>query len=206
MSNADKRTVSTDALETLGTVIDDTQKRDAIHLAVEPVVAGEQLWPGQDVLLVDGVAIHRDPSIQRTVGIVDPFLRGPVYQGQRFWLVVYPRQIKSLRHVWSHPDFPEEPVAEGARYPAPPPPAPANDAKSEAERWLRAHAELLGLSFWKLLEHADSWLHYEEYYVENGSEHMRDTFDAEGFWTNWSAYTGKSVPDGKNESFFSCSC
>ena len=40
---SDKRSVATDALETLGTIIDDTQKRDAIHLAVEPVVAGERL-------------------------------------------------------------------------------------------------------------------------------------------------------------------
>lgn len=31
----DKRSVFTDALETLGTIIDDTQKRDAIHLAFE---------------------------------------------------------------------------------------------------------------------------------------------------------------------------
>lgn len=39
---SDKRSVATDALETLGTIIDDKQKRDAIHLAVEPVVAGER--------------------------------------------------------------------------------------------------------------------------------------------------------------------
>jgi hypothetical protein len=44
MSNA--RSVATDALATLGTIIDDTQKRDAIHIAVEPVIAGERLRPG----------------------------------------------------------------------------------------------------------------------------------------------------------------
>lgn len=40
-NTGDKRSVSTDALETLGTIIDDRAGRDAIHLAVEPVHAGE---------------------------------------------------------------------------------------------------------------------------------------------------------------------
>lgn len=46
---SEDRAVFTDALHTLGTVIDATQGRDAIHLAVEPVIAGEMLKPGQDV-------------------------------------------------------------------------------------------------------------------------------------------------------------
>lgn len=51
MSNthADKRTVNTDALETLGMIIGRNEKRDAIHLAVDPAVAVEVLQPGQDV-------------------------------------------------------------------------------------------------------------------------------------------------------------
>lgn len=105
MANADKRTVHTDALETLGTIIGPDEKRDAIHLAVLPAVAGEPLRPGQDVGVFDGKAHgeHRG----ETRGIVDPFLRRMVCAGERFWLVVYPRQITSLRHVWTHPAFPE---------------------------------------------------------------------------------------------------
>jgi hypothetical protein len=41
------RAVSTDALETLGKIHEREEKRDAIHLAVEPVIAGEVLQPGQ---------------------------------------------------------------------------------------------------------------------------------------------------------------
>ena len=37
-------TVATDALATLGTIIDETAGRDAIHLAVEPAVAVEKLY------------------------------------------------------------------------------------------------------------------------------------------------------------------
>jgi hypothetical protein len=42
---ADNRPVATDALATLGTIIDKTAARDAIHLAVEPVVAAHTLRP-----------------------------------------------------------------------------------------------------------------------------------------------------------------
>lgn len=97
--NTDKRKASTDALETLGMIIDETQKRDAIHLAVEPVIAKERLLPGQNVG-VNGIT-------ENPMGIVDPFLKNPVEIGQRFWLVVYPRQINSLRYVWTHPAFPD---------------------------------------------------------------------------------------------------
>src|SRR5580698_4671880 len=103
MSNAEKRSVSTDALETLGTIIDERAGRDAIHLAVEPVVAGETLIAGADVgFLEDGTV---GGSAKTLLGIVDPFLKSPVLSGERFWLVVYPRQITSLRHVWTHPAF-----------------------------------------------------------------------------------------------------
>lgn len=100
--SSDKRSVTTDALQTLGTIIDDSAGRDAIHLAVEPVIAGEDLLPGQDIGIVDGLATTK---AEKKLGIVDPFVKVPIRQGQRFWFIVYPRTIRSLRHVWSHPDF-----------------------------------------------------------------------------------------------------
>lgn len=106
--SADTRSTHTDALATLGTIIDHTQKRDAIHLAVLPAIAGENLEPGEHVFLskTSGLAIG-GLSVDPNVGIVDPFLTVPVARGERFWLIVYPRQITSLRHVWEHPAFPE---------------------------------------------------------------------------------------------------
>ena len=104
MTHADKRSVSTDALETLGTIIDETQARDAIHLAVEPVQANEKLFPGQDIGLIEGKASSK---AEKLLGIVDPFLKTSVLEGEWFWMVIYPRKITSLRHVWSHPDIPD---------------------------------------------------------------------------------------------------
>ena len=43
MSHADKRSVSTDALDTLGTIHMKEEKRDAIHLAVATIVRGDYL-------------------------------------------------------------------------------------------------------------------------------------------------------------------
>lgn len=103
--SADNRTVTTDALETLGMVHFKPEFRDAIHLAVEPVEAGEPLRPGEHIYLRDGKAFADGAG--KWVGIVDPFLPRNVETGQKFWLVVYPRQISSLRHVWTHPAFPE---------------------------------------------------------------------------------------------------
>lgn len=98
--SADKRSVHTDALQTLGTIITEGG-RDAIHLAVEPVVAGEPLEPGEDIGIENGVAWGKSDHIKK-VGIVDPFLKDRVKTGEKFWLIVYPRQITSLRHVWEH--------------------------------------------------------------------------------------------------------
>ena len=110
MSDNQKHKVATDALDTLGTCpIPEGSGRDAIHLAVEPAIGG--MWmmqPGEHGCIVDGVVVpaHRDAA----TGIVDPFLKGPVHKGDRFWFVVLPRTITSLRHVWSHPAFPEDDI------------------------------------------------------------------------------------------------
>jgi hypothetical protein len=105
--SADKRSVSTDALETLGMIHFKPEFRDAIHLAVEPVVAGAPLNPGQKIVQIDGVAYPDGADGKRAVGIVDPFVPRQVQEGERFWLVVFPRVISSLRHVWTHPEVPE---------------------------------------------------------------------------------------------------
>lgn len=108
MSHNDKRSPHTDALETLGTIIGPSEKRDAIHLAVYPAVAGEYLKVGEHVQLfeTDGKAYGVDPGAEADCGIVDPFLTQNVRKGEHFWLVVLPRTIRSLRHVWEHPSFP----------------------------------------------------------------------------------------------------
>lgn len=198
MSDADKRTVTTDALETLGTIIGEGEKRDAIHLAVEPVVAAERLEPGDDVGFVEGGGVG---VCDKPLGIVDPFLKAPVKKGERFWLVVYPRQIRSLRHVWEHPAFPAS--QSEARHPA-------------SEKWLRDYAASLPSSepygartyeqvtYEQLLCHAKEYLEHGDYWSEG--PRFEGSYIPEEFWTHYSNVTGTTVPDGMRDSFFSCAC
>jgi hypothetical protein len=104
-NSADKRSVTTDALETLGTIHTTPQHRDAIHLAVEPVIAGQSLRPGAHIVVEKGIAYQTE--FGKGLGIVDPFLADWVKKGEAFWFVMYPRQVHSLRHVWTHPAFPD---------------------------------------------------------------------------------------------------
>ena len=106
MSHNDKRTPHTDALETLGMIHTRIEKRDAIHLAVEPVMATQKLQPGEFIRIRDGSA-YPAPA-HEAHGIVDPFLIDGPHTGEFFWFVMKPREVSSLRHVWTHPDFPDE--------------------------------------------------------------------------------------------------
>jgi len=66
--------------------------RDAVHVAVIPILALREMRPGE--------------RLQN--GIVDPFLAAPVPAGSWFYLCLYPGTVTSLRHVWAHPNFPRE--------------------------------------------------------------------------------------------------
>jgi len=186
---SDKRRVATDALETLGTFIDDKQKRDAIHLAVEPVIAAQKLFPGQDVGLVEGGAGVCD----KPLGIVDPFLKGVVHPGQYFWLVVYPRQINSLRHVWTHPDFPEE-ISN----------ITVEDTIQTSREWLEALAARLNLTYEDIINGAKEFIKGVGY-LTVGYE-MEDEVNFPEFWTHYQIVTGEKVAKENQGNFFSCYC
>lgn len=200
--SSDKRSVATDALETLGTIIGEGAGRDAIHLAVEPMVAAVKLYPGQDVGIQGGLA---GPSTS-PLGIVDPFLKAPVQQGERFWLVVYPRQITSLRHVWTHPAFQEGAPAQLST---------EDSRKSRSEVWLRAWCGNTGDApdYDTLLRLAEGvstvvgytgWSNEGEYLLCHGSD-AYGQIPAE-LWDHVENVTGKKIGDDNRAKSFSCTC
>lgn len=87
----------------LGQKITEEVDRDAVHVAIAPVLAGEVLLPGARVNLRAGVAMAGEPSI----GVIDPFLINPAVRGERVWLFLHPGTVNNLRHMWDHEDFPE---------------------------------------------------------------------------------------------------
>lgn len=190
---SDKRRVATDALETLGTIIDDKQKRDAIHLAVEPVEAGERLHPGERITVAYGVA--RSAEGDDALGIVDPFLPGPVLRGQRFWFVMLPRTVHSLRHVWTHPAFADETGTPAAVV------VPTVD-KAESERWLREFCDRSDCPDYEGVMRLLVDGNYDEYSIHVDG-------DASGeippeFWVHAEIVLGRKLEN--HPTYFSCSC
>lgn len=186
-----ERKVTTDALETLGMIHKTEQRRDAIHLAVEPVEASEKMWPGDHIAVKDGIASRAEEG--KGLGIVDPFLIGPVRPGERFWFVMYPRMVHSLRHVWTHPAFADEPVVKSAA-----------SAKRESEAVLDRVADEADITRKALIEGALDYIENGEYLVQGGKWEGFSIPD--DFWAHFEVVTGRKVSEDKRGNFFGCSC
>ena len=88
----------------LGKILKGVTVRDAVHVAILPVVAGEKLDPGQQVDLLSDLRTAHPALVKGScVGVVDPFLPFAVQPGQWFYLLLPPGSITSLRHDWTHP-------------------------------------------------------------------------------------------------------
>ena len=223
--SADKRTPHTDALDTLGMIHEYNEHRDAIHLGVEPIEAGESLEAGQHIGIgSDGKAYSATKNHDiKAVGIVDPFLSVTVKKGERFWLVVYPRAITSLRHVWEHPDFPVELVTVSVS-------DPDNLDLTEQQMW-EANA-MVGTPIgeaWNYIKQFANELTgngYDEYsievdpmmlldkalevekddlfdYMSNGGQ-FEGAYASDEFWDAVEVLRGVKMT--KRNNFFSCSC
>lgn len=100
--------MSTRSEPQLGHLLTGAEGRDAIHIAIIPVVASERLYPGESVELFGKTekGLHYIRKVQDSgIGIVDPFLKEPVKFGDCVYLFLNPYTITSLRHVWTHPAF-----------------------------------------------------------------------------------------------------
>ena len=236
MAHKDKRSVATDALETLGTIHTREERRDAIHLGVEPVEAGEDLTVGSNIGIgEDGKAYGSDfNQYIKAVGIVDPFLTEKVQKGEKFWLVVYPRQITSLRHVWEHNDFPSSEAPEqkvsdmsseelmleiqkrlAQNNTVSTVAEPVNTELLEAQKrasteqsaiqWINNYADNLGIDYDVLMDYADRWVQgYHDYLCYGGL--LEGEYVSDEFWNHYDIVRGRTTDDSDRGSFFTCSC
>lgn len=184
----------------LGTIPTGPQKRDAIHIAIAPMVAGEGLMPGDHVgILPDGTAGRKaDPPI----GIVDPFLREAVNAGERFYLLLYQFTVTGMRHQWSHPAFADDTGGEVG--------VVRNIKESEA--WIRSFAsdwninfnELIRVASGPLEEDGDNWVVADGIDLHSASE-LGESHDL--FWHHLEILTGRHFsPEHRGRMSWSCSC
>lgn len=161
--------------------------RDAIHMAIIPVTTGDvTLMPGQHVRLDStGKAVPASQGFDG-IGVVSPWLRGPVCPGNRFWLLLNPGTITGLRHDWSHPAFPNRTAADTAE-------------REESEAWLREHigpCEHYGHDFESVIEDIING--------RGGTVFGREEREVpEEFYYHLERYTGVSVP---RDQYFNCRC
>lgn len=172
----------------LGQIITGEARRDAVHMAVAPVVAGEALHPGAHVGLHLGKAMSSPVSrADAAIGIVDPFLTAEVRPGETFWLFLYPGSIKGLRHEWIHPEFPEHesvPVV-----------------NQESVKWLADFAAGIDMSYEELIDGCKN-------YLTSGDSieclKMEWKEPPVGFWVHFQAATGMVVHDEEATPFACC--
>ena len=191
----------------LGEILEGEQFRDAIHIAVAPVIAAEKLAPGQDIGFIAGSKTEVGATVKGYIGIVDPYLKKLVFPGQQFYMFLYPQTITSLRHEWTHPAFETNapaPVVVAA-------PVIDVDAalKRRSREWMERFAKEAEMPCEDLLKHATAYLATGNEYVEFGTQHAQDAFYRKGkeFWRHFEILTGLVVPEHQDEdSPFSCSC
>lgn len=163
------------------------QSRDAIHVAIVALTAGQLLLPSQHVAIVDDVAVAKTTG---TIGIVDPYLRCPVEKGQDFWLFLYPNTVTSLRHEWTHPAFDLPKISDA----------------TDSRLWVALFANDLGQTFDGLMDAAKKFQERGDYTYDNSESYKAVDWEKwPEFWRHFERLTG--LKENSDESCpFTCSC
>ena len=179
--------------DAIGKIIGPEQQRDAIHIAVLPVVANDYLKAGEHVAL-SGDKASKDG---KKLGVVDPFLKDVVKPGQRFFIFLYPNTITGLRHVWTHPVVDSKEATD----------------KAASEKWLREFAKEYFSGYERPEEEAykdllqsaaegDFCLNGQpDWLYEEGAKEKQE------LWNHLEIVLGRTFPYGhKAGSSYRCSC
>lgn len=186
----------------IGKLIDDVNaQRDAVHVAIIPLIAGEELRIGSKIKLKFGstdIALDASYNAEDAIGIVDPFLDSEkayyIEKGQRFYGFLFPGTVTGMRHHWQHPKF------ENIQVP-----------QNEHEAWLRDFCDRWNFDYHELIRAAiglddPEW----RYVVAQGRDlHTREELgeDYDLFWHHFEALAGEKFDDDHKKAMqWSCSC
>lgn len=175
----------------LGELLNGGEQRDAIHVAIAPVMANCRLKPGEHIGFIDSSTEIVGKS-KTTIGVVDPFLKLGVDKGERFYMFLYPNTVTGMRHHWSHPSFVGENIV-------------SKEVIDESVNILRIASEQGEMSYSCLIESMDTYAEYNDYQHMGENERYKHIEDWDKVWDAWAKVTGKTKPV---EAWcpFSCSC
>lgn len=169
----------------LGRIVEGKGCRDAVHVAIAPVTAGMVLGPGNRVNIENGYAFQTNDT--NYTGVVDPFLRVVLQKGDRFYVLMVPETITSIRHEWTHPSF--------------------DGDKSTSMAWLADFAKETYMSYDELLQAAHAWLDKGVYHIIDGYSTPDIVWNQnDEFWEHFQVATGRIVALDDRNPFISCAC
>jgi hypothetical protein len=179
----------------IGQLLTANEQKDAIHIAVAPVTANEEIMPGDEIGFIDSAA-GLVGDCDKPIGIADPFLKRAIKKGERFYLFLFPNTVTGMRHEWQHPAFTTA--------------MQASDKAADARRWIEQLAENIGDpfdTFDLLMAHVQNCIDGGSHFTEHGHESMRSIWyeNEEQFWKHFETLTGNKKPH-KYMSVFCCSC
>lgn len=180
----------------IGHLIEGFAERDAIHVPVIPLVAGERLYRSSRFRLFSGsrdVALSATYIGAKAIGIVDPFLWGLfVEKDERFWGFLFPGTLVGIRHHWSHPDFDSPRII-----------------TNEHEKWLRDFCDRWNFDYDELRDAGVGTSDWREIIARGVDLHSPDELgeDLGLFWEHLEAMTGMKFDDPHRSGVvWSCSC
>jgi hypothetical protein len=188
----------------LGALITGEAERDAVHVAVVPMLAHRTLTAGEHIGVSKadtGVSADLGPMCDDLIGIVDPFLRVKVKPNEQFYLFLYPGTVISLRHHYRHPVLDHEEIRRET----------LEALNAPAVQRMRQWAASFGITYREALQHTELYLLTGKGAVLDGlnggmNASTDDYPDGGTFWGDYEQLTMRKVPDEQKKDFFSCSC
>jgi hypothetical protein len=144
--------------------------KDAVHVAIVSVRAGQHLSPGDECTMNE----HGEAIKGKGLGVVSPFVRGDVLCGQSFWLMLFSSEVTTVKHEWVHPKFDFKP--------------PTKDI--EKNKYLERYAKDLEITYEQLMDACGNAVHNETTTEYSGTLSFEVVEDKWGYikydiWYEW---------------------
>lgn len=183
-----------DNVPKLGEIITGEAERDAVHVAVAPLIAASILAPGAHVTKEGSLT-----APGKGIGVVDPFLHDSVKPGEKFYVFLYPGSAIGLRHVYRHPELDADLIRRET----------IEALAGPSKKRLTEVAEAMGVTYEAMMEGVETYLRTGESLTTDGWAQMNPE-PTDDFWEHYEMVTGKVIDEAirkkAQDEIFSCAC